>query len=133
MAKTYNLSGPISLETLSNTDALSFCAAVINAIPSYSMGTASLNIQAQGPAGQTSHSTCIKGKTLQELKSALANAHSAPKAPEDITYDVMGRVNLVGLSWEDGMGVVDATMKAIPADSLIMTAMLAQMETPPST
>ena len=132
MPKTYTLSGPISLETLSNTDALGFCAAVINAIPSYSMGTASLNISAQGPAGQTSSSTCIKGKTLDELKAALARASGAPKAPEDITYDVMGRVNLVGLSLEDGIGIIDATMKAIPEDSLIMTAMLAQMETPPA-
>ena len=47
MAKTYNLQGPIILECLSNTDALAFVGTVINAIPSYSMGTASLNIQAQ--------------------------------------------------------------------------------------
>lgn len=128
MAKTYTLQGPIFLETLSNTDALSFCAAVINAIPSYSMGTASLNIQAQGPAG-TASCRAIKGSTSDELQAGLVAAEN-PKAPEDIVYDVNGRVNLVGLSFEDGCQIIDATMKAIPPDSLIMTSMLVQVEPP---
>jgi hypothetical protein len=128
MAKTYNLQGPIMLEMLSNTDALNFCAAVINAIPSYSMGTASLNIQAQGPAGTEACSTKISGKSIEELKAGLTQAQAAPAAPEDIVYDVTGRVNLVGLSMEDGIGVVDAALHAIPGDSLVSTAMLAQSE-----
>jgi hypothetical protein len=128
MAKTYSLQGPIMLENLSNTQALGFCAAVIDAIPSYSMGTASLNIQAQGPAGAAS--TTVSGNSLEKLKSSLAKAQSAPKAPEDITYNVRGSVNLVGLSLEDGIQVIDAAMHAIPGpDSLVVTTMLAQQET----
>lgn len=123
MAKTYTLSGPIFLENLSAQDALAFCGAVINAVPSYSMGTATLNIKAEGPAGQT---TIITGDTLESLKASLAKAK--PKGPEDITYDVRGRVNLVGLSLEDGIQVIEAAMNAIPADSLVVTGMVAQME-----
>jgi hypothetical protein len=123
MAKTYTLQGPIVLENLSNTEALTFCATVIDAIPSYSMGTASMHLQAQGPAGT---GTKISGKSMDELKSALAKAKSAPKAPEDITYNVRGRVNLVGLSLEDGIQVIEAAMNAIPGDSLVVTGMVAQ-------
>jgi hypothetical protein len=127
MAKTYTLQGPISLELLSAPDALAFAGAVINAIPSYSMGTASLNIQAQGPAGTTIHK--IDGKTVDALKAALAKAKDAmDKTPEDVTYDLMGRVNLVGLSIADGIGVVDAALHAIPGDSLVNVAMTAQEE-----
>ena len=126
MAKTYTLQGPIMLETLSNVDALTFCGTVINAIPSYSMGTASMHLKAQGPAGSSSNSCTIAGKSLDELKASLAKAKSAPKAPEDITYDVRGRVNLVGLSLADGIEIIEATMNAIPEDSLVMTGMLAQ-------
>jgi hypothetical protein len=128
MPKTYSLQGPIMLENLTNTQALGFCAAVIDAIPSYSMGTASLNINAQGPAGTAS--TTVSGNSLEKLKAALAKAQSAPKGPEDITYDVRGSVNLVGLSLEDGIEVIDAAMHAIPTnDSLVVTTMLAQQET----
>jgi hypothetical protein len=127
MAKTYSLQGPIILENLSNTDALGFLAAVINAIPSYSMGTASMNIRAEGPAGATS--TTVEGKSLDTLKASLAKAQSAPKGPEDILYDVRGRVNLVGLSLEDGIQVIEAAMNAIPGDSLVVTGMVAQQET----
>jgi hypothetical protein len=127
MAKTYSLQGPIMLESLSNTDALGFCAAVINAIPSYSMGTASLNIRAEGPAG--SASSTVEGKSLDALKASLAKAQSAPKGPEDIVYHVRGRVNLVGLSLEDGIQVIEAAMNAIPGDSLVVTGMIAQQET----
>ena len=128
MAKTYTLQGPIVLENLSNVDALTFAGTVINAIPSYSMGTASIHINAQGPAGTGSKSTTVSGKTTDELKAALAKAKSAPKAPEDITYDVRGRVNLVGLSLEDGIQVIEAAMNAIPGDSLVVTGMVAQHE-----
>ena len=122
MAKTYSLQGPIVLETLSAPDALTFCAAVIDAVPAYSMGSATLNIKAQGPAGQ-SHT--IKGESVAELKASLK---AVPKGPEDITYDVVGAVNLVGLSLEDGIQVIDAAMHAIPGDSLVTTALVAQEE-----
>ena len=127
MAKTYTLQGPIMLENLSNTDALGFVGTVINAIPSYSMGTASMHIKAQGPAGTGAN---ITGKSTDELKAALAKAKNAPKSPADITYYVRGKVNLVGLSLEDGISIIDATMHAIPGDSLVMTAMLAQETAP---
>jgi hypothetical protein len=127
MAKTYTLQGPIVLEKLSNTEALTFLATVIDAIPAYSMGTASMNIQAQGPAG-TASCTKVSGKTIDELKASLKKAQSTG-GPEDITYDVMGRVNLVGLSLADGIEVIDAVMHAIPGDSLVMTTMLAQETT----
>ena len=127
MARTYTLQGPIMLEGLTNTEALAFLGTVINAIPSYSMGTASMHIKAQGPAGK---STSVSGNSINELKAGLAQAKAAPKAPEDITYDVRGRVNLVGLSLEDGIQVIDAVMHAIPGDSLVMTAMLAQETAP---
>jgi hypothetical protein len=125
MAKTYTLTGPIILENLSNTDALGFAAAVINAIPSYSMGTASLNIRAQGPAGGTS---TITGESTEELQASLAKVKDepAPSGPEDITYDVRGAVALVGLSLEDGIQVIEAAMNAIPGDSLVFAGMLAQ-------
>jgi hypothetical protein len=129
MPKTYALQGPIVLENLSNTDALTFCATVINAIPSYSMGTASMHLKAQGPAGTGTKTTAITGKSVDELKAALSKAQSAPKAPEDITYDVRGRVNLIGLSLEDGIGVIEAAMNAIPGDSLVVTGMVAINET----
>jgi hypothetical protein len=122
MAKTYTLNGPIMLEMLSAQDALTFCAAVINAIPSYSMGTASLNIQAQGPAG-TTFSHRISGDSVEALQTALAQARDAP---EGITYDVRGSVSLVGLSLADGIEVIEAAMNAIPGDSLVMTGMIAQ-------
>jgi hypothetical protein len=123
MSKTYNLQGPILLEGLSNTDALTFVATIVDAIPSYSMGSANLNIKAQGPAGT---STCVAGDSADELQTSLNEAQAAPKSPEDIVYDVRGRVNLVGLSFEDGMQLIDAVMAAIPTDSLIMTGMLVQ-------
>ena len=125
MPKTYTLQGPIILEGLSNTDALGFCAAVINAIPSYSMGTASMHLKAQGPAGTGQE---IKGASAEELNASLATAQAAPKAPEDIIYQVRGRVNLVGLSLEDGIQVIEAAMNAIPGDSLVVTGMVAQHE-----
>ena len=126
MAKTYALQGPIMLEGLSNSEALSFCAAVIDAIPSYSMGSASMNLKAQGPAGT---GTTISGKSTDELKAGLKKAQKvAPKTPEDITYQVRGRVDLVGLSIEDGIQVIDAAMHAIPGDSLVVTGMIAQEE-----
>ena len=128
MAKTYTLQGPIMLEGLSNTQALTFLGTVINAIPSYSMGTASMHVRAQGPTG--TKSTSISGKSTDELKAGLAKAKSAPTAPEDITYDVRGRVSLVGLSLEDGIQIIEATMNAIPGDSLVMTGMLAQETAP---
>jgi hypothetical protein len=123
MARTYSLQGPISLDNLSNTGALAFLTAVINAIPSYSMGTASMNVRAQGPAGS---SVCtVEGTTVDALKASL---QAVPTAAEDIIYDVMGRVNLVGLSFEDGIEVVNAVINAIPPDSLVATALLAQEE-----
>ena len=130
MPRTYSLQGPISLDNLSNTDALAFLAAVIDSIPSYSMGTASMNIRAQGPAGGT---RTVEGTSVDKLKASLeaAKAEPIPTGPEDITYDVMGRVNLVGLSLEDGIQVVEATLGAIPGpDSLVAAAMLAQEEVP---
>jgi hypothetical protein len=135
MAKTYSVSGPIMLEKLNNTDALAFCVAAIDAIPAYSMGTASLNISAQGPAGASSAS--IKGSTLETLKAALEKAQktmaaSASSSAADISYDVRGSVSLVGLSFADGIGVVDAVLHAIPSDSLVVTTMMAQEETPTS-
>ena len=126
MAKTYTLQGPIVLENLSNVDALTFCGTVINAIPSYSMGTAALHMRAQGPAGSSQE---ISGDSTDELKASLAKAQKAPKAPEDISYDVIGRVNLVGLSLADGIQVIEAAMNAIPGDSLVVTGMIAQQET----
>ena len=128
MPKTYTLQGPIVLENLTNTQALTFCATVIDAIPSYSMGTASMHLKAQGPAGTGTKSASVSGKSTDELKAALAKAQSAPKAPEDITYSVRGRVNLVGLSLEDGIQVIEAAMNAIPGDSLVVTGMVAQHE-----
>jgi hypothetical protein len=128
MAKTYSLQGPIVLENLSNTDALTFLGKLIDAIPSYSMGTASVNIQAQGPAGAET-CTSISGSTVDALKAALQKV-PAPQAASDITYDVRGQVNLVGLSFEDGIGVVDAALHAIPPDSLVVVTMIAQEEAP---
>jgi hypothetical protein len=130
MAKTYSLQGPIVLETLSNTDALAFCAAVIDSIPSYSMGSATLNIKAEGPADDGG-STQVTGTSLDELKASLEAVKSAPAPtdPSDITYNVRGRVDLVGLSLEDGIGVIDAAMHAIPGDALVVTGMWAQEET----
>jgi hypothetical protein len=126
MAKTYSLAGPMVLENLSNTEALTFVGVVIDAIPSYSMGSASMSMRAQGPAG-ASHE--VTGTSTDELKASLAKVQSAPKAPSDISYDIIGCVNLVGLSLEDGIGVVDAALHAIPGDSsLVSTAMLAQQE-----
>lgn len=127
MAKTYNLQGPIILENLTNTEALSFIAAVVAEVPAHSMGTASMNLKAEGPAGQ---STTVEGNNLSTLKASLAKAQSAPKTPEDIVYHVRGRVNLVGLSLEEGIDMIETTMKAIPnPDALVMTAMLATEET----
>ena len=124
MAKTYSLQGPISLEALSNADALTFVASVIDAVPSYSMGTANLNISAQGPAGTTPSKVTIKGTSIDELKASLAAAQQQPKAPEDIVYDIRGRLSLVGLSFDDGMQLIEAVMGAIPVDSLVMTGMI---------
>jgi len=135
MAKTYLVSGPIMLENLNNTDALAFCTAVIDAIPSYSMGQASLNISAQGPAGTSSAS--IQGNTIEKLKAALERVQKsttmstpAPNDPAAITYDIRGSVNLVGLSFADGVNVVDAVLHAIPPDSLMVTTLVAQQEIP---
>ena len=129
MAKTYNLQGPIMLENLTNTEALTFIAAVVAEVPAHSMGTASMHLRAEGPAGQTPPPTKIEGKTLDELKASLAKAQAAPKTPEDIVYEVRGRVNLVGLSLEEGIDMIETTMKAIPnPDALVMTSMLAQDE-----
>jgi hypothetical protein len=128
MAKTYNLQGPIILENLTNTEALGFIAAVVAEVPAHSMGTASMHLTAQGPAGQTPPTT-VSGKSLDELKASLAAAQAAPKAPEDIVYHVRGRVNLVGLSLAEGIDMIETTMKAIPnPDALVVTAMLAQDE-----
>ena len=135
MSKTYILQGPIMLENLSNTAALGFVGAVVAAIPSYSMGSARLNIHAQGPAGTANGSApahVISGKSVDELTASLAKAQAAPKAPEDIVYDIRGSVSLVGLTFEDGMQVIDAVMNAIPTDSLVVTSMLAQAEAPPA-
>jgi hypothetical protein len=128
MPKTYTLQGPIMLENLNNMDALAFAGAVINAIPSYSMGTASINIQAQGPSGTSSRT--VSGTSVDALKKELQKSQTAatPTGPEDIIYNVRGRVNLVGLSLEDGIGVIEAAMNAIPGDSLVVTGMVAQQE-----
>ena len=127
MAKTYSLQGPIMLENLTNAEALGFIAAVVAEIPAHSMGTASMHLQAQGPAGTPP--TKVEGKSVDELKASLVKAQSAPKAPEDIVYHVRGRVNLVGLSLAEGIDMIDTTMRAIPnPDALVMTAMLAQDE-----
>jgi hypothetical protein len=126
MAKTYTLNGPIHLEMLTSQQALSFAAAVIDAIPSYSMGTASLNIQASGPATEGDKHK-ISGRTIEELKASLAKVKPAPKDPSDVSYEVRGRVDLVDLSLEDGIEVIDAAMHAIPTpDALVFTAMIAQ-------
>ena len=128
MAKTYNLSGPIMLENLNNTEALGFIAAVIAEIPAHSMGTASMNLQAEGPAGQTPPVPPLKisGKSLDELKASLKAAQSAPKTPDEIVYHVSGAVNLIGLSLAEGIDMIDTTMRAIPnEDALVMTSMLA--------
>ena len=132
MAKTYNLQGPIMLENLSNTEALGFIGAVIAKIPAHSMGTASMHLKAEGPAGQTLKAK-VEGKSIDELKASLAAAQKAPKGPEDIVYHVRGRVNLVGLSLAEGIDMITKTMDAIPnEDALVMTSMLAQEETPPA-
>ena len=130
MAKTYTLQGPIILENLTNTEALGFIAAVVAEVPAHSMGTASMHLTAQGPAGQGSKSTTVKGKSVDELKAALAKAQQQPKTPDEIVYSVRGRVNLVGLSLAEGIDMIETTMKAIPnPDALVMTAMLATEET----
>ena len=127
MAKTYTVQGPIVLENLSNTQALGFVATVIAEVPAHAMGTASVNIRAQGPAG--SASTTVSGNSLDALKASLAKAQSASKAPEDIIYDVRGCVNLVGMSHAECLDLVDTTMNAIPVDSAVFTAMVIQQET----
>jgi hypothetical protein len=130
MAKTYSLQGPIVLENLTNTEALTFIAAVVAEVPAHSMGTASMHLKAEGPAGQ---SQSVSGGSLDELKASLAAAQAAPKTPDEIVYQVRGRVNLVGLSLEEGIDMIETTMKAIPnEDALVMTAMLAQDEVPAS-
>jgi hypothetical protein len=117
------------LENLTNTEALSFIAAVVAEVPAHSMGTASMNLKAEGPAGSTS--TTVEGNSLDKLKASLAKAQAAPKTPGDIVYHVRGRVNLVGLSLEEGIDMIDTTMRAIPnPDALVTTAMLATEETP---
>jgi len=130
MAKTYNLQGPIMLENMTNAEALGFIAAVIAEIPAHSMGTASMHLQAQGPAGTaTTTATAVSGKSIDELKASLSKAQAAPKGPEDIVYHVRGHVNLVGLSLEEGIDMIETTMKAIPnPDALVMTSMLATEE-----
>ena len=127
MAKTYTLQGPIVLENLSNTQALEFVGTVIAEVPAHAMGTASVNIRAQGPAG--SASTTVSGKSLDALKASLKKAQSAPKGPEDICYDVRGFVNLVEMSHAECLDLVDTTMNAIPVDSAVFTAMVIQQET----
>jgi len=127
MAKTYNLQGPIILENLTNAEALSFIAAVVAEVPAHSMGTASMHLKAEGPAGSATHS--IEGNSLDALKASLKKAQTAPTS-DDIVYQVRGRVNLVGLSLEEGIDMIETTMKAIPnPDTLVMTAMLATEET----
>jgi hypothetical protein len=128
MAKTYTLQGPIMLENLSNTQALGFVATVIAEVPAHAMGTASVNIRAEGPAG--SASTTVSGNSLDALKASLKKAQSAPKGPEDITYDVRGHVNLVGMSHAECLDLIDTTMNAIPVDSMVLTTMLIQQENP---
>jgi hypothetical protein len=127
MAKTYTLQGPIVLDNLSNTQALGFVATVIAEVPAHAMGTASVNIRAQGPAGTAS--TTVSGNSLEKLKSSLAKAQSAPKGPEDIVYDVRGCVNLVGMSHAECLDLIDTTMNAIPVDTMVFTTMVIQQET----
>src|SRR6516162_8971066 len=129
MAKTYTLQGPIMLENLTNTQALGFVATVIAEVPAHAMGTASVNIRAQGPSGTGTKSTTVSGKSVDELKAALAKAQSAPKAPEDICYDVRGHVNLVGMSHAECLDLIDTTMNAIPVDLMVFTTMVIQQET----
>jgi hypothetical protein len=130
MAKTYNLQGPIMLENLTNTEALTFIGAVVAEVPAHSMGTASMHLKAQGPAGQT---TTVQGYSVEGLKASLAKAQAAPKTPDDIVYSVRGRVNLVGLSLAEGIDMITKTMNAIPnPDALVLTAMLATEEPPPA-
>jgi hypothetical protein len=127
MAKTYSLQGPIVLENLSSTEALGFIAAVVAEVPAHAMGTASMHLKAEGPAGA---SQTVAGGSLDELKASLKKAQSAPKTSEDIVYHVRGRVNLVGLSLAEGIDMIETTMKAIPnPDALVVTAMLASEET----
>ena len=128
MAKTYTVQGPIVLENLSNTQALGFVATVIAEVPAHAMGTASVNIRAQGPAGSTS--TTVSGDSLDVLKASLKKAQSAPKGPEAIIYDVRGCVNLVGMSHAECLDLIDKTMNAIPVDTMAVTAMVIQQETP---
>jgi hypothetical protein len=128
MAKTYTVQGPIMLENLTNTQALGFVATVIAEVPAHAMGTASVNIRAQGPAGTAS--TTVSGSSLDKLKASLAKAQSAPKGPEDICYDVRGHVNLVGMSHAECLDLIDTTMNAIPVDSMVVTMMVIQEETP---
>jgi hypothetical protein len=128
MAKTYTLQGPIILENLTNAQALGFVATVIAEVPAHAMGTASVNIRAQGPAGTAS--TTVSGDSLDELKASLSKAQSAPKAPEDIIYDVRGWVNLVEMSHAECLDLIDTTMNAIPVDSMVFTTMVIQQETP---
>src|SRR6516164_5335140 len=125
--KTYNLHGPIVLENLTNTEALTFIATVVAEVPAHSMGTASMHLKAQGPAGSGSMATTVKGKSVDELKAALAKAQAAPKTgPSDIIYSVRGRVNLIGLSLAEGIDMIDTTMRAIPnPNALVLTAMVA--------
>ena len=128
MSKTYTVQGPIVLENLSNTQALGFVATVIAEVPAHAMGTASVNIRAQGPAG--SASTTVSGNSLDALKASLSKAQSAPKGPEDIVYDVRGCVSLVGMSHAECLDLIDTTMNAIPVDSMVVTMMVIQEETP---
>jgi hypothetical protein len=128
MAKTYSLQGPIVLENLTNAEALSFIAAVVAEIPAHSMGTASMHLTAQGPAGQAPPPTMVSGKSLEELKASLKKAQTT-SGPSDIVYGVRGRVNLVGLSLAEGIDMIDTTMKAIPNENaLVLTAMVAVEE-----
>ena len=126
MAKTYNLQGPIILENLTNAQALGFVATVIAEVPAHAMGTASVNIRAQGPAG--SASTTVSGNSLDALKASLAKAQGAAKGPEDIVYDVRGCVNLVGMSHAECLDLIDTVMGAIAVDSLVVTGMMVVQE-----
>ena len=129
MAKTYTLQGPIMLENLTNAEALSFIAAVVAEIPAHSMGSASMNLDAQGPAGPPPQK--VSGRSVDELKASLGKAQAQPLAAEDIVYHVRGSVNLFGLSLAEGIDMIDTTMRAIPnEDALVMTSMLAVEENP---
>jgi hypothetical protein len=133
MAKTYNLQGPIILENLTNAQALGFVATVIAEVPAHAMGTASVNIRAQGPAGSAAQGwsargwptagTTVSGNSLDALKASLAKAQGAAKGPEDIVYDVRGCVNLVGMSHAECLDLIDTVMGAIAVDSLVVTGM----------